>query len=155
MVEVTARAAPLIDAACGDAIAQCAATLIGVPFRLQGRDPASGLDCVGVARHAVGAVAQPGLADFRYTMRGPGRATCLAWAAASGLHRLSDADRLQPGDIICVAPGPGQHHLMVAVRHGFIHAHYRVGSTVFWPHHHGWPLVAHWRLGAAAVGPRG
>ena len=37
----------------GAAIAAAARALVGVPFRLQGRDPALGLDCVGLVGAAL------------------------------------------------------------------------------------------------------
>ncbi|WOE75687.1 NlpC/P60 family protein [Alterisphingorhabdus coralli] len=120
--------------------------LIGAPFRFQGRDPETGLDCVGVARHALRDLTNIPLPDFRYSLRGPGRSTCRAWAEKAGLTALASDSIVLPGDILCVAPGPGQHHLMVAVDQGFVHAHYSIGKVVLWPDHQDWPLVAHWRL---------
>ena len=42
----------------GAAIAAAARALVGVPFRLQGRDPALGLDCVGLVGAAMRAAAR-------------------------------------------------------------------------------------------------
>ena len=39
--------------ATGEALATAAEQLIGIPFRLHGRNPETGLDCVGVVAAAV------------------------------------------------------------------------------------------------------
>lgn len=143
--------AALISPDLGALIAGRAEQLIGAPFRFQGRDPVHGLDCVGVAKLALAAVAGPHLPDFRYRLRGPGRMTCLKWAEQVGLRCLHCDAPSQCGDIICVAPGPGQHHLLVATRGAVVHAHYRIGNVVRWPDCNGWPKLAHWRLGCDAV----
>ena len=48
----------------GAAIAAAARALVGVPFRLQGRDPVLGLDCVGLVGAAMRAA---GYAPVSYT----------------------------------------------------------------------------------------
>jgi len=128
----------------GGDLAQAALALVGSPFRLHGRDPATGLDCIGVLAAALGGrAALPG--GYRLRMRD---LPDLSGAAATcGFEPASDA--IAPGDVLMVQVGPCQFHLMIAASAGrFIHAHAGLGRVVLWDAQIEWPVVHHWRLAA-------
>jgi cell wall-associated NlpC family hydrolase len=66
-------------------------TLVGVRFRLQGRDAATGLDCVGVivAAYAAAGVRLAAIDD--YALRGFELGRAEAAMAAAGLERVGGA----------------------------------------------------------------
>lgn len=129
----------------GEVIAAAAVGLVGVRFRLQGRDPATGLDCVGVILAALavsGRVAPP---LPRYTMRRTQLAPFDRLAADQGLRDVSD--RSEPGDVLVFRTGPAQWHAAIATASDrIVHAHAalrRVVSSTVPPD---WTIVRHWRL---------
>jgi cell wall-associated NlpC family hydrolase len=128
----------------GDAIAARALALVGTPFRLHGRDPASGLDCIGLAAVATGLAASR--VPTGYSHRGSAPARWHAWFADAGFAAVSDDPR--PGDLILVQPGAAQTHLLVRVPDGHVHAHARLGRTIFAPGAPGWPVDTVWRTPA-------
>ncbi len=101
---------------------------IGARFRPFGRDPAFGLDCVGVAAFAFGRT--PPVA---YALRGGDQAGAGALAKAAGLVRVAAA---QAGDLLLIDCGSGQLHLAVRTDGGFVHADLGIGRVVEAP---GWP----------------
>ena len=110
----------------------------GVPFRLHGRDPASGLDCVGVAANAHGIVAVPtGYALRTASLGAMAKALCGAgFAPVETGHR--------PGDLLILRPGPGQLHLGVWTGESLIHAGAGLGRVVETPGNVD-AIVAIWR----------
>ena len=121
-------------------LALAAQALVGTRFRLYGRDPATGLDCVGLVAAALGATAPTG-----YRLRNRDIAAALAFAPAAGLAKVSGP--IEPGDVLLVRGGPAQHHLLIAgPRGGFIHAHAGLRRVVATPGPLPWPLERHWRL---------
>lgn len=129
----------------GETFATAAEALLGAPFRLGGRDPATGLDCVGLVACALGADAPQG-----YALRNSCIARHLRFVEGAGF--LVAAGRLTRGDLILAVPGPGQHHLLVALgRERFVHAHAGLRRVVL---HHGalfWPELARWRLASEGI----
>jgi cell wall-associated NlpC family hydrolase len=131
----------------GAALAAAAERLVGTPFRLQGRDPAHGLDCVGLVAASLAAIGQPSCAPAGYRLRQPAIARYLAAAAGCGL--AAAAGPVEPGDVLLVRPGPAQHHLVIAATTGgFVHAHAGLGRVVLTPAPLAWPVAHHWRLAA-------
>lgn len=127
------------------AVAEAAEQLVGAPFRLHGRDPASGLDCVGVVGAALSAAGVWAELPGGYALRNTPSGDYRAWAARAGLTPASGA--VEPGDILLVRPGPAQLHLLVAISGGrFVHAHIGLRRVVATPGAPQWPVVAHWRL---------
>jgi len=107
----------------GDAGARAwsaAQALIGVRFRLQGRDAATGLDCVGViiAAYAAVGVRLDCLGD--YPLRGVSLAQALARFAALPLRRVEGARRA--GDIGLYALPARQLHLALLDEDRLVHA---------------------------------
>lgn len=124
-----------------DAFAARSEALIGAPFRLGGRTPATGIDCVGLVACALGSDEAP----QGYALRNASIDRHLAFAARAGFSPASGA--IARGDLILAAPGPAQHHLLVALGPArFVHAHAGLRRVVL---HHGplpWPERARWRL---------
>ncbi len=128
----------------GERVAAAALALVGTPFRLHGRDPATGLDCVGLAALAL---ARSGLAvdpPRGYGLRNSSIEAALAVAERCDLVPASGAP--MPGDIVLAAPGPAQHHLLVAITgKAFVHAHAALRRVVAMPGPLPWPILRNWR----------
>lgn len=133
----------------GIALAHAAAALIGTPFRLHGRDPATGLDCVGLVHAALAAIGRNTPAPCDYGLRNRHISHALGFVSKAGFTHASGP--ALPGDVLLVEPGPLQHHLLIlGVDDAAIHAHAglrRVVSTP-WPSTEPdpWPVLHRWRL---------
>ena len=112
--------------------------LVGAPFRLHGRDPATGLDCVGVAALVFGAGDVPGGYSVR-TADGLGVARLID---AAGLTRVRRAPCA--GDLVLLKSGPAQCHLVVMTDSGFVHADAGVGRVIETLGPPPWPVIAIW-----------
>ncbi|MFA9200910.1 MAG: NlpC/P60 family protein [Cypionkella sp.] len=129
----------------GARLAEAAEALVGAPFRLHGRDPASGLDCVGVIAAALAACGRAVPAPHGYGLRNRSIAPWLMLAERAGLAET--AAPLAPGDAVLARPGPGQHHLLIALAGGrFVHAHAGLRRVVVQPGPLPWPELRRWRL---------
>lgn len=126
----------------GDRVAGAALAAVGARFRLHGRDPASGLDCVGLVAHALTAAGWEGEVPTGYAIRGRSAAAI----AASLDARLVRCDGERPGDILLVAAGPAQFHLGVRTRTGLVHADAGLRRVVERPGAVPWPLIGAWRI---------
>lgn len=126
-------------------LAEAAAQLIGAPFRLYGRDPETGLDCVGLVHAALRLCGHPGLRPFPYALHNRSVDAGVAALDAAGLIRC--AEPAQPGAILLTHPGPAQAHLLiVGAGPAFIHAHAGLRRVVATPGPLLWPVVRSWRL---------
>ena len=117
---------------------QIALSLVGALFRLHGRDPATGLDCVGVAALVFGVRDVP----RGYSVRTADGAGVAALIDAAGLTRV----RREPvaGDLVLLKSGPSQCHLVVMTDAGFVHADAGIGRVVETPGPPPWPVIAVW-----------
>ncbi len=128
----------------GHDIVTAARTLLGTRFRLHGRDPASGLDCIGLVllAHARAGVRlyTVGLSDD-YSLRGTSRAVLEAGLVKAGLAQRTGPPH--PGDIALVNCGQAQFHLAILCHESHIHAHAGLRHVVETP---GWPdgMVGVW-----------
>lgn len=122
----------------GEVVGRARACL-GIPFRMQGRDPSSGLDCIGLAAFACGIEPPPA----RYALRGGVLRDMLATIDASGLVRVPAAE---PGDVVMLQAGVQQFHLGVLVPGGLVHADGRLGRVVERSGPLPWPVIAAWRV---------
>ena len=116
---------------------------IGARFRLQGRDPAYGLDCVGLAALALRAAGFAGGVPADYSLRGGDAAVLAARLDASGLVR-GDAPR--PGDLALFESGPAQFHMGIIVPGGIVHADAGLRRVVERPGVPPWPMLGCWRV---------
>lgn len=133
----------------GAALAAAGLALVGSPFRLNGRDPASGIDCVGLVHAALAAAGAQPVAPRGYGLRNLGIAQWLPLAQQSGLEPASGPRA--PGDVLLIALVHCQHHLVIAADDAnVIHAHAGLRRVVRQPFDPAWQICAHWRLAPAA-----
>lgn len=129
----------------GAALASAALALIDVRFRLHGRDPATGLDCVGVLAAALAAIGRPATLPSTHSVRTREPRDLGAIAASCGLaHARGPA---QAGDVAFVRIAATQFHLLIQVddrRH--VHAHAALRRVVVHEGTIAWPIAALWRL---------
>lgn len=129
----------------GVLLAEAAEAFVGAPFRLHGRNPATGLDCVGLAAAALSACGRAAIEPRAYGLRNRTIAPLLQFAAANGL--VETASPIEPGDIVLVRAGPGQHHVLIAATGDrFVHAHAGLRRVVAQPGPLPWPVERRWRL---------
>lgn len=128
-----------------EAFAASAEALIGAPFRLHGRSPDTGVDCVGLVDHALRAlgVKPPPLPP--YNMRNT------AYEYAPRLAQLCGFEAARGnvirGDLVAIRPGPGQLHLLVTSgRDSFVHAHAGLRRVVAMIGPIGSPILHHLRF---------
>lgn len=121
---------------------------VGARFRLHGREPAHGLDCVGVAAVAARAVGCAMPVPSGYRLRS-GDAAGVAATIDGWLARgAEDAE----GALLLARPGLGQLHLAIGVAGGTVHADAGLGRVVMRPGAPPWPVLAAWRFGAERAG---
>lgn len=123
-----------------------ALTLLGTRFRLHGRTPRHGLDCVGLvacAYHDAGLrfKALPG--DYR--LRCDGRARVADFLQQSGFAPV-DEGMHRRGDAVLVHMGHGQQHLILVSPDAHIHAHAGLRRVVLTPGAPDGELLGIWRL---------
>jgi cell wall-associated NlpC family hydrolase len=127
------------------AFAEAAESLVGTPFRFRGRDPVTGVDCVGLVALALERIGLPVPGIASYAMRQKEFSAQLACAELAGFHDAGDA--VETGDLLLLTPGPAQVHLAVVGSAGWlIHAHASLGRVVATPPPYPWPIERHWRL---------
>lgn len=126
----------------GDRIAAEALALVGTPFRLRGRVPETGLDCVGLAMTALARAGLRVTEPPAYRLRGTSSMRAEALLQSGGLRR---AEREEPGDLLLVASGPMQLHIMIRAGAGHVHAHAGLGRVVLMPPPAPWPVLGIWR----------
>jgi hypothetical protein len=119
--------------------------LVGIPFRLHGRDRARGLDCVGVLEAAAAACGMQIRLPNGYALRSR-RLPCLDSALRS-LSLSPATGQPQAGDVLLLRPGPCQHHLVIAVPDArIVHAHAGLRRVVMSDQPPHWAVAAHWRV---------
>lgn len=126
-------------------LAQAAESFAGVPFRLCGRDPALGLDCVGLVLAALAASGRT-VADLPpYRLREQSIARFLPLLPANGF--VPATGPVRAGDLLLARPGPAQHHLLLCgQRNNAVHAHAGLGRVCLAPLPLPWPVEQFWRL---------
>ena len=126
-------------------LARAAKDLIGTRFRLHGRDPATGLDCIGLLVAAMARGGQPIAVPTGYPLRLRDLTQWLPDPAACGFAEACKPFRA--GDVVMIQPGPAQFHLAIADRAlGWIHAHAGLRRVVREAALPAGTITAHWRL---------
>jgi cell wall-associated NlpC family hydrolase len=120
-----------------------AAAAVGTRFRLHGRDPQYGLDCVGLAGLAMRAAGFEGNIPCGYALRGGVAADFVALIDGEPLVRTA---RPEPGDVMLFAIDAMQFHVAVLTPGGFTHADAMLGRVVERPGPPPWPMIAAWTL---------
>lgn len=129
----------------GEALAAAANALIGVPFRLGGRTPAHGLDCIGLVAASLAAIGRDPGALPHYRLRQWDLRPFQRLARRSGL--LPCGETIVTGDVLLLRPSPEQWHLAIASdAGGVLHAHAGLGRVVHSPPPVPWPIALRWRL---------
>lgn len=125
------------------ALATAAASLLGVRFRLHGRDPLTGLDCVGLVAEAMRRSGIEPVVPEGYRLRN---------LSVNGLLPFVEGNRLKPvgqpdeADVLLTMVSPVQPHLLICAPGGFIHAHAGIGRVTFLPGSLPWQVAGSWRL---------
>ena len=129
----------------GDSLAAKALALVGTPFRLHGRDPTNGLDCVGVLAAALAACGTTPQLPNGYVLRNRFLPELGKYVVGNGLAPA--AGPLITGDIVLVRAGPCQAHLLIAVgNEHFVHAHAGLRRVICGELPADWPILKHWRI---------
>ena len=121
--------------------ARRARALVGTRFRPQGRDPAQGLDCIGLCLLAYGLPIDFGRDDYR--LRGDHRGE-IERAILARFRKLRRA-QAKPGDLLLMLPAADQMHLGIVTARGLIHADARLRRVVETPGNPAWPVAGIYR----------
>jgi cell wall-associated NlpC family hydrolase len=124
----------------------CAAEgFVGASFRLHGRDPLTGFDCLGLVLVALAEIGRPVHPVLSYGLRNLEPERFVRLPEAAGF--VETATPLEAGDVLMLKAGPAQLHLaIVGVEGGIVHAHAGLGRVVHTPFPLPWPVVGQWRL---------
>ena len=126
-------------------LAAAARGLVGSRFRLHGRDPATGLDCIGVLAVAMARAGCVVELPRDYALRNRTLPDLRALATRAGFVPASGPCRA--GDVLMLRVSSCQFHLAISVeREAFVHAHAGLRQVVISPGPFAWPIVQHWRL---------
>jgi cell wall-associated NlpC family hydrolase len=129
----------------GARLAEAALALVGTRFRLHGRDPVHGLDCIGLLEAAMARIGKPITLPQGYGLRNASLDRWLPQPEALGFVPASGP--MRSGDVLLSAPGPAQYHLAIAAPpHGFAHAHAGLRRVVVSAQMPAGPILQHWRL---------
>ena len=129
----------------GSDLARAAEGLAGTRFRLHGRDPATGLDCIGVLAAALARCGLDRPLPNGYRLRARRLPDLATMAAECGFVAADGA--LLAGDVALVRTSPCQFHLVIALADGgFVHADAGWRCVVRCDAPLAWPVVQHWRF---------
>jgi murein DD-endopeptidase / murein LD-carboxypeptidase len=123
-----------------DAILARARALVGVPFRLHGRDAGVGVDCVGLIALAFD---QLDNAPRDYALR---NSLLPQWEAQLALHARRCVAPPHKSDVLVMRVAPAQLHLGIWSGASLIHADARIGRVVETPGAPPWPIQSVWRF---------
>ena len=130
-------------------LAQAAEALVGTPFRLHGRDPRIGLDCVGVVTAAMAATGRITPIPNGYTLKQRHVGSLGRIARALGYHDANGP--IQRNDVVMFRVGPCQFHFGIATGSGeLVHAHAGLRHVICGSVPEDWLLCGCWRREATA-----
>jgi murein DD-endopeptidase / murein LD-carboxypeptidase len=121
-------------------VVERAQSLIGVPFRVHGRSPKIGLDCVGLVVAATG-TRHP--VPTGYTLRNADEAR---WRAILDQHGARRTEPPLYGDVLLLRAGPAQFHLGIWTGESLIHADARLRRVVELPGKPPWSVLGAWQF---------
>jgi murein DD-endopeptidase / murein LD-carboxypeptidase len=127
----------------GEAVAARARALVGTRFRPQGRRLEHGVDCLGLVALAANLPIE--LVPSGYALRSEAAENMLSLTFENRVARIA-VNAARVGDVLLVQAAAGQHHLLILVEDGFIHADARLGRVVQTPGSVAWPALAAWRI---------
>lgn len=141
--------------AAGERVWRAALGLVGTRFRLHGREPVHGLDCVGLVAAACRAAGVAvGEVPDRYRLRGETGEQVTRWIAAAGLVEAVGVRAC--GDVVLSALGFGQTHVVLIGRvtggWGHVHAHAGLGRVVLMPGEPAGAVLGRWCVGCEEIG---
>lgn len=132
--------------------------MVGVPFRLGGRDPAFGLDCVGLVLASY-ALDTPANIPRRASLNPTDRAPWERGLRHVGFTRLIECEAPMAGDVWLLDCGHGRRHLAVLAGDKVCHAHAGLGEVIASPVTslavEGMRALSCWRFCAASPAPFG
>ena len=127
------------------ALAMAAQQLVGTPFRLQGRDHATGLDCVGLVIASL-RLLEIGL-DLPADYQPRRRRFTIPTATLRDAGLVQATGSTASGDILLLRTGAAQVHLAIATdARRIVHAHAGLGRIVHGTLPAQWPVLGTWRL---------
>lgn len=129
--------------AAGGVVLAAARALVGTKFRLHGRDPAHGLDCVGLVCVAFAAAGVRIAAPSGYRLASGRIEQFEAAASNAGLSVVAEP---RAGDAVLCRVDARQWHLGIASGGGLIHADAGLGRVVERPGVMPWTVMRCWRL---------
>lgn len=134
----------------GRQLCEAAGSLIGTPFRLNGRDAQSGVDCLGLIIVALRKAGHP-VADPRdYRLRQRTVDHLMPFARRNGFE--PHLGITVPGDLLLFALPGLQHHVALAADQGrIIHAHAGLRRVVEGQADPNWIAVATWRFASETM----
>lgn len=126
-------------------IAKAAEECLGTPFRLHGRDPKTGLDCIGLITSSL---AKSGINPpiiTGYSLRNLEISRWLHIAGECGFAPTTG--EFSPGDLLLLRISPVQAHCgVISESKALIHAHAGLARVVRTPMPLQWPVEHHWRF---------
>lgn len=127
-------------------LAKAAECLVGTPFRLHGRDPRTGLDCIGLIDCALAAVGIKAMVPNGYALRTGHWPELDEIADQRGFAPATGA--VLPGDVLMLKPCASQMHFTIAGSRGgtWIEAHAGLRRVVITAISDQFPVIRRWRL---------
>nr|WP_298924902.1 NlpC/P60 family protein [uncultured Erythrobacter sp.] len=128
-----------------DLFANAASNLLGCSFRLHGRRPETGLDCVGLVLASLDVIGRSATGPQGYGLRNKSVDPWFDEAEYAGFRRTHEI--AQRGDLLLAHVGPAQHHLAILdTTSTIIHAHAGLRRVVRQPLEITTTVIARWRL---------
>ena len=118
--------------------------MVGARFVPQGRDPRTGVDCVGLVWAAYAEAGRMLVAPAAYPLRGWSGGRVAAGLTAAGFGETADA--AQVGDVALIALPARQFHLALIGPAGIVHAHAGLRRVVEAPFDPAVLRARRWRL---------
>lgn len=126
-------------------IAARAQSRVGVPFRLHGRTPESGFDCIGLLADALHSVGFDLPIPDGYSLRGQYEQDATGFFQSGCFTALEANEAEAPGNIGLVRIAPRQLHFIIYGAGSFIHSHAALRRVVLTPDPVPWPAIGRWR----------